>query len=330
LSCRYHTWIGHITLLLVLLHSTIYYAVWTSQGVLINKAFAQGREANAVMGGAAFLLSMLMWLACIDAIKRRAYTIFKILHHVGFYGFVVLGCCHYWRMIWWCLPGLILYTLEGSMRLLQAAGVHSNTRILHAAVAADNQLCTLVVSAPDYAVASSGIVWLSSPDVSSFWSTWHLFDYIAVPWPVSSSLQTSGKSLSGKQSSATAGCGASETQTAMLINMKASGNWTKAFITQLAEQGTNVRVKIQGPYADIGSPVIGQSNAGYGQNSTAASDESAGSVIVAGEQIWRPHTQLGMLHSPALTRVGMNTVAACISTGRQFYCFCWPCQHVQP
>jgi hypothetical protein len=134
-----------------------FYEVWTSEGLLIHKAFAQGREANAVMGGAGFLLSMLMWIACVDAIRRRAYTIFKVLHHVGFYGFVVLGCCHYWRMFWWCLPGLTLNMLEGAMRLLQTAAVKNNMRILHAAVAGDKQMVTLVVAAPDYAVASSGI-----------------------------------------------------------------------------------------------------------------------------------------------------------------------------
>jgi hypothetical protein len=84
----------------------------------------------------------------------------------------------------------------------------------------------------------------------------------------------------------------------MLINIKAAGNWTKAFITNLSEQGTNVRVKIQGPYTDIGSPVIGHGDAGYGQTSVAAGDiernsgghEPAGSVIVAGKHDCQHHT----------------------------------------
>jgi hypothetical protein len=193
------------------------------------------------------------------------------------------------------------------MRLLQTAGVNNNTRILHAAVAEDNQMVKLVIAAPDYAVASSGIVWLSSPDVSSCWSTWHPFDYIAVPWPATAILGTTGQSPSSKQSVANAGFGATEPQTAMLINMKAAGNWTKAFIAQLAEQGTNVCAKVQGPYADIGSPVIGHGNAGYGQTSVAAAgikknssgQELGGSVIVAGEQhiiwaaLWGQHEHIG-------------------------------------
>jgi hypothetical protein len=222
------------------------------------------------MGGLAFLFLMTLWIACLPAIRRGAYEVFKALHHAGFYGMLGLGFCHYWRMFWWFLPGLVLYFSECAMRLVQAS-CSSNVRVLHASAAHDQKLCSLVLSATDYALSSSGIVWLSSPDVSWFGS-WHPFDYIAVPWPASDAAADA------------------HGQTAMLIHMKAYSRWTRKFIARIAEQGVNIRVKMQGPYADGG----GSSAAGHGSAAAAAvaavgsakqhnAEQLDAAIIVAGE-----------------------------------------------
>jgi hypothetical protein len=284
-TCRYHRWIGHYTLLLVLVHCILYYAAWGYEGIFVAKAFAQGSEANGLFGGMAFLLSMVMWVASAQAVCRKAYEVFKALHHVGFYAFLVLGCCHYWRMIWWCLPGLVLYILEGAMRIWQSSS-SSNVRVLQAFPSPDGQLCSLVLLAPDYAVASSGIVWLSAPGVSWFGS-WHPFDYIAVPWPAN---DTSETVKSGKFNiSAASSKSHSANVTAMLINLKVFDGWTNKFIAHVAEQGVNISVKIQGPYADVGSPVTSGATCRMGKGAASGSTtqrgrkQAAGAIIVAGE-----------------------------------------------
>jgi hypothetical protein len=224
------------------------------------------------MGGLAFLFLMALWIACLPSIRRGAYEVFKALHHVGFYGMLVLGFCHYWRMFWWFLPGLVLYFSECAMRLLQA-GCSSNVCVLHASAAHDQKLCSLVLSAPNHAVASSGIVWLSSPGVSWIGS-WHPFDYIAVPWPASDEFFVDNAE--------------SQSGTAMLIHMKAYSGWTRKFIARVAEQGVNVSLKMQGPYADGGSSAAGQAGAAAAAAAVGSSKQhDAGqmdaAIIVAGE-----------------------------------------------
>jgi hypothetical protein len=186
---------------------------------------------------------------------------------------LVLGCCHYWRIVWWFLPGLVLYFSECALRLLQAG--FSRVHVLHAQASPDRKLCSLVLSAPDYSVASSGIVWLSSPDVSWF-GTWHPYDYVAVPWPVS-------KASGGLPASPEP-----QTQTAMLIHMKADSGWTRKFIAHVAERGVKIRVKIQGPYADVGSSAAGFSGAAAaaaaaGSGKQCQDEGINGAIIVAGE-----------------------------------------------
>jgi hypothetical protein len=272
----------------VLLHCILYYAAWGYEGIFVAKAFAQGSEANGLFGGMAFLLSMAMWVACAHAIRRQAYAVFKALHHVGLYGFLVLGCCHYWRMIWWCLPGLVLYFLEVAMRLWQACSSNSYVRVLHAFASADHKLCSLVLSAPDYAVASSGIVWLHAPDMGWF-STWHPFDYVAVPWLAGKQYQIDSGSHDWSQPHH-AERSSKQHETAILINMKAFDGWTKEFIACVAEQGVKISVKWQGPYADVGSlpgSVIGDRHGGLPAVAVATqrgSKERSGAIIIAGGQ----------------------------------------------
>ncbi|WIA40884.1 hypothetical protein OEZ86_004547 [Tetradesmus obliquus] len=71
--------------------------------------------------------------------------------------------------------------------------------------------------------------------------------------------------------------------------MKAFDGWTAKFIARVAQQGVKTSVQMQGPYADVGSPVIDGSGtqllpaaaaaAGGGQRS---SNEPAGAIIIAG------------------------------------------------
>jgi hypothetical protein len=71
----------------------------------------------------------------------------------------------------------------------------------------------------------------------------------------------------------------------MLIHMKAYG-WTKKFISHVAEQGVNIRVKIQGPYADVGSPAAGYTDvaaaAAAGSGRQYQTENLDAAIIVAG------------------------------------------------
>jgi hypothetical protein len=274
-TCRYHRWLGHIVCTLLLLHGVTYNAAWIYKGEWLAEALEQAPGHNNLMGGLAFLFVIALWIGCLPGIRRGTYEVFKTVHHLGFYGMMVLGFCHYWRMFWWFLPGIVLYLSEVAMRLVQA-GCSGNVRVLHASAAYDQKLCSLVLAAPDCAVASSGIVWLSAPGVSWF-GTWHPFDYIAVPWPASDASGSTVITSTGAKP---------RTLTAMLIHMKAYSGWTRKFIAEVAEQGVNIRVKMQGPYADVGSQAAGHAAAAAADSRSTKLNGGGrldGAIIVAGE-----------------------------------------------
>jgi hypothetical protein len=92
--------------------------------------------------------------------------------------------------------------------------------------------------------------------------------------------------------------------TAMLINMKAFDGWTKKFIAHVGEQGVNISVKIQGPYADVGSPATagatlntgkGMHGAAFGSAAQYGRKQASGAIIVAGEYRQALHQESSVL-----------------------------------
>ena len=189
-SCRYHRWLGHAVLTLVALHGLTYHLVWLSSGQWAAKALEQGSGHNNLLGSVAFLFGLALWLTSLEVVRRSNFGVFKAMHHIGFWGFLVCGVCHKWDLIWSFLPGLVMYLLDGVYRLhavLQLLAVTAcdgagggAARVLHASVSSGGSLCTLVLTSPSFAAAPSGYVWLCVPALSAW--QYHPFEYIAVPF----------------------------------------------------------------------------------------------------------------------------------------------------
>lgn len=192
--CRYHRALGHGVLTLVALHGLTYHLVWLASGQWVAKALDQGPGHNNLLGSVAFVFGLALWLTSLEAVRRANYAQFKVVHHIGFWGFLVFGVCHKWDLVWAFLPGLVMYGADAAYRIYQAfvqpafglagdVGVSSSgsaTSVLHASVSPGGGLCTLVLACPDFAAAASGYVWLSVPALS--WYEYHPFEYVAVPW----------------------------------------------------------------------------------------------------------------------------------------------------
>ena len=182
---RYHRWLGHGVLTLVALHGLTYHLVWLASGQWAAKALEQGSGHNNLLGSVAFLFGLALWLSSLEAVRRANFEVFKAMHHVGFWGFMVCGVCHKWDVIWSFLPGLLLYLLDGVYRLHQAvpqpacAGTGSAARVLHGSVSPGGSLCTLVLESPGFAAAASGYLWLCVPALSPW--QYHPFEYVAAP-----------------------------------------------------------------------------------------------------------------------------------------------------
>lgn len=203
-------------LTLVALHGLTYHAVWILSGTWIKKALDQGPEHNNLMGSIAFLFGLALWTTSLEKVRRSNYALFKATHHIGFWGFLVFGCCHKWDIVWGFLPGLVLYGIDGVYRLQQAvvqpaisstSSTCGTVRVLHASVSPGRTMCSLVLSSPTYGVAGSGYVWLCVPGLSC---QYHPFEYLAVPWG-QADLTSSGALLTDGVA----------TSTALLLHIKA-------------------------------------------------------------------------------------------------------------
>lgn len=180
-------------LTLVALHGLSYHMVWLCSGQWTAKALEQGSGHNNLLGSVAFVFGLALWLTSLEAVRRANYAVFKTVHHVGFWGFLVFGVCHKWDLIWAFMPGLVLYGADAAYRVHQAllrpvfavndgggGACGTGPHVLHASVAPGGGLCTLVLACPEFAAGVSGLVWLSVPALS--WQ-YHPFEYVAVPWP---------------------------------------------------------------------------------------------------------------------------------------------------
>lgn len=154
-----------------------------------------GAELSHLFGGLAFICALLLWITSQEPVRRRFYSAYKILHHVGFWGFMIMGCAHKWTLFWYFVPGMLMYAVDGVFRLHQMAAGRSgslapqapadakpglsgvNAEVLKVDICPSQTLCSLLLAAPDFGAARAGIVWLNVPKVSL--TQWHAFDYTA-------------------------------------------------------------------------------------------------------------------------------------------------------
>lgn len=106
---------------LVTAHSLGFWVTWIVEGTWTKEAFAAGAGVNNLMGGLSFLSSLALWLSSLEVARRGAYDVFYKLHHLGFWGFMLFGCMHYWQLFWYFVPGLLLYAVDGVYRLTQVS-----------------------------------------------------------------------------------------------------------------------------------------------------------------------------------------------------------------
>ncbi len=109
-------------------------------------------------------------------------------------------------------------------------------------------ICSITIKAPHYGVARSGFIWLHVP--KAHFAEWHPYEYVAV-----------------RTGDGTA---------ALQVYVKAYDRWSQRVAALVAQQGTALRLRVEGPYAEL--PPVTQH-----QQQDAV-------VIVAGEQPLSDHT----------------------------------------
>lgn len=74
----------------------------------------------------------------------------------GFWLFMFAGCCHYWDMFWYFLPGMVLYGVDGVYRIHQGLGLSGSSssssggcvQVLEAVASPGGTTCSLLLAAP--------------------------------------------------------------------------------------------------------------------------------------------------------------------------------------
>lgn len=174
---------------------------WVSTGTWVQAAARNGADVSHLFGGLALVCSSTLWITSQEFVRRRFYHVYKPLHHIAFWGFMLMGCAHTWALFWYFVPGMLLYAVDGVFRLHQVFAGRSgslaqqapgdasggaaakpglsgvNAEVLKVELCPSETMCSLLLAAPEFGAAPAGIVWLNVPSVSL--SGWHAFDYTA-------------------------------------------------------------------------------------------------------------------------------------------------------
>jgi hypothetical protein len=76
------------------------------------------------------------------------------------------GCCHYWEMFWYFLPGMVLYGVDGVYRIHQGLGFWGSSssssssgcvEVLEAVASPGQTTCSLLLSAPRCVWRGAGV-----------------------------------------------------------------------------------------------------------------------------------------------------------------------------
>lgn len=98
-----------------------------SMGTWVQAVARNGAELSHLFGGLALICSLLLWITSQEPVRRRFYNIYKPLHHIGFWGFMLMGVAHKWSLFWYFVPGMLLYAVDGVFRLYQLSAGRSGS-----------------------------------------------------------------------------------------------------------------------------------------------------------------------------------------------------------
>lgn len=225
---KFHRWMGHGTFWVCTVHAIGYLAVWISMdltpGIIVWRDFGPNSIAAIVSWSSLALL----WFFSLERVRRKFFEVFYRLHIMFFVSFMVFGFCHWGNMWVSVLPGMLLYMLDVTFRLLQQMHVVHIQRFV---VSPDRSVATLYFDyneLQERTVNPDQVLFLQVPSVSRV--QWHPFTLAADP-----------KAREG----ATSGTA--------VIHVKSFGYWTKEMISQLVRRGS-ITAHVDGPYGGHQSP----------------------------------------------------------------------------
>lgn len=141
-AIKWHRWMGGYTFLLLMLHGIMYLVVWMHGNghrdfdpegtMLARNLWIRGCDTGCdneqavllrqnIYGLVALAAALIMVCTSLGVVRRRFYELFYYTHHL-FVVVLLFTCLHYKRGIIYLFPGLAIYVVDKTCRLLAYSG----------------------------------------------------------------------------------------------------------------------------------------------------------------------------------------------------------------
>ncbi|KAL3680615.1 hypothetical protein R1sor_023571 [Riccia sorocarpa] len=224
-AVRYHRWLGHISLWILLAHSItfslhIYYTGGqTTKTIWEWKRFGVSNLAGVI----SMLAGIVMWVTSLELVRKYFFDVFYITHHMYLLVFA-FGCWHVGDFASFYFLGCV--TLFFIDRFLRAVQSRKAISVLSAQVLPSGLIKLKFPKSPSLKYSALGLIYINVPSVSKF--QWHPFS------TTSSSLEKNDE---------------------MSICIKPQGGWTRDLLESLTQTETEkkaascpLKIFAEGPY----------------------------------------------------------------------------------
>nr|BAA22845.1 HCR2 [Alvikia littoralis] len=228
---KYHRWLGYLTIYTTFAHSLLYYIAWGAEGEFAEQVIVWTRPGcgnrtnhvcNYLAGSIATWVSIIILATSHAWFRKNYYKIFYRVHIAGFILFTIFSFMHYTGLMFWVVPGMVLYALDRTFRGYQVTNIcHVPSSDIRAV---DGVVSIKLRWARDTYVSPGSTVWLRCPAITKL---------DAHPFSVAEVQEQCDDSSGGGPS--------------CIVHMRASGPWTKA-LAALSKDGGDITMQVEGPY----------------------------------------------------------------------------------
>ncbi|KAJ9505885.1 hypothetical protein QJQ45_017303 [Haematococcus lacustris] len=218
---RYHRWMSVGVIVISFIHGSIYMVEWGAAGdITTNFAWDTNKHKVNVVGLLAMIVALVMGFTSTAWFRAHYYWLFSRLHIAGFLVFTICLLMHYKAVVYWILPGLLMYGADRAFRffqLMNCTRISGKDSLVNANVISLNLKWN-----KDCCVEPGQTVYLRCPHIS--WTQSHPFSVADV---------VKDEAAGGAQ--------------VITVHIRAGGAWTTALKKHLLA-GDSLLLQVEGPY----------------------------------------------------------------------------------
>ncbi|GLT66384.1 hypothetical protein SLA2020_387510 [Shorea laevis] len=176
-ACRYHVWLGHLTMFIFTLHGLLFIIAWSIDGVLLEQIRRWQSNGIAYLPGVILLaIGLLLWATALRPVRKQYFELFYYTHHL-YILFVIFLALHAGPLfLSIAAGGIFLFMLDRFLRFCQ-----SRTRVRVISVTSfPCRVVRLVLSKPkNLRYGALGCIFVQIREASLL--QWHPFSVSSSP-----------------------------------------------------------------------------------------------------------------------------------------------------